>query len=93
MVNISFQNQPQILNTIPDDAVYTCSQYVGIRCCSHSTSKILCMHKIFRRMPTNGQYAEGSFTERNPNGMFVLSTVTVRFLNDGIRPTKLLAHL
>ena len=51
------------------------------------------MHKHFRRIPTNGQYAKGSFTERNPKGMFSLSTVMVRFLYGGIRPTKLLANL
>ena len=62
--------------------------YIGVTC-----RGFLCMHKIFRRMLPNGQYGEGSFTERNPDGMFVLSTVTVRFLYDGIRPTKLLAHL
>ena len=48
---------------------------------------------IFRRMPTNGQYAEGSFTERNPKGMFVHNTVTVRFLYGGMRPTKLWTYL
>ena len=37
---------------------------------------------------TNGQYVEGSFIERNLNGMFILSMVMV--LYGGIRPTKLL---
>ena len=55
--------------------------------------RFLCMHKIFRRMPTNGQYAERSFTERKLYGMFVRSTVTVRFQHGGIRRTKLWSHL
>ena len=55
--------------------------------------RFLCVHKKFLRMPMNGQYAEGSFTERNPISKFVHSTVTVRFLYGGIRPTKLWAHL
>ena len=65
------------------------AQNVEIFC---ACTKISCT-KFFRRMPTNGQYAEGSFTERNPNGMFVHSRATVRFLYGGIRPTKLWAHL
>ena len=50
--------------------------------------RFVCMHKNFRHMPTNGQYTERSFTERNSYGMFVPSTVTVRFQNGGIRRTN-----
>ena len=33
--------------------VFSSSQYVGIRCCSHTTSKIFVHAQNFRRMPTN----------------------------------------
>ena len=51
------------------------------------------MHKIFRRMPTNKKYAEGSSIERNSNVMFVHNTVMVWFLHGDIRPTKLWTYL
>ena len=69
---------------------FTLSQFAGIHCCSHRTSKIFVHAQNF------STYAEEwpiQINERNLYDMFVRSTVTVQFQHDGTRPTKLWSHL
>ena len=47
--------------------------------------KILCMHKNFRRMPTNSQYAACKLGERNANALFGYSKVAISHANGLIR--------
>ena len=72
---------------------FSSSQYSGIHCCSHRTSKIFVHAQNFSTIADEWPIRRRSFNERNSYGMFVRSTVTVQFQHDSKRPTILWSHL